>query len=207
MPKYTIDNGESIPSVAKDNGFFWETLWNHAENSELKQKRKNPNILLAGDEVFVPELELKEESKPTEQRHKFKRKGDPVKFKLQLLMMGEPRANEDYVLDIDGKLITGKTDGAGKLEQFVPGNAKGGRVLLGGGKESYPVRIGHLDPVEEISGMQQRLNNLGFTCGPEDGELNDATKAALAAFQARYKLNATGEPDDPTKAKLKELHP
>jgi hypothetical protein len=39
MPKYTIDNGESIPSVAKDNGFFWETLWNHSENAELKQKR------------------------------------------------------------------------------------------------------------------------------------------------------------------------
>ena len=58
-----------------------------------------------------------------------------------------------------------------------------------------------------MSAFSSDISALGFTCGSEDGELNDATKAALAAFQARYKLNATGEPDDATKAKLKELHP
>lgn len=207
MPKMQISQGQSIPSVAKDNGFFWETLWNHPENASLKEKRKNPNVLLEGDEVFVPEKELKEVTKPTEAKHKFKRKGDPLKFRLQLLMMGKPRKNEDYVLVIDGKQIQGKTDGEGKLEATIPGNATGGTIKLRGGKEEYPVRIGHLDPIDTVSGVKQRLNNLGFTCGSEDDELDADTKAALQKFQTKYSLNVSGEPDDATKSKLADLHP
>ena len=135
MPKLQISQGESIPSVAKDHGFFWETLWDHPENASLKDKRKNPNVLSEGDEVFVPEMELKEVTKPTDAKHKFKRKGDPLKFRLQLMMMGKPRKNEDYVLVVDGKQIQGKTDGEGKLEATIPGNATGGTIRLKGGKE------------------------------------------------------------------------
>jgi len=207
MSKYQISQGESIPSVAKDNGFFWETLWDHPENAALKEKRKNPNVLFEGDEVFVPEIELKEVTKATEAKHKFKRKGDPLKFRLQLMMMGKPRKNEDYVLVVDGKQITGKTDGDGKLEATIPGNATGGTIKLRGGKEEYPVRIGHLDPIDTVTGVKQRLNNLGFTCGSEDDTLDDGTKAALQKFQNKFKLTVTGEPDDATKAKLTELHP
>ena len=207
MPKLQISQGESIPSVAKDHGFFWETLWDHPENASLKDKRKNPNVLSEGDEVFVPEMELKEVTKPTDAKHKFKRKGDPLKFRLQLMMMGKPRKNEDYVLVVDGKQIQGKTDGEGKLEATIPGNATGGTIRLKGGKEEYPVRIGHLDPIDTVSGVKQRLNNLGFTCGSEDDSLDDGTKVALQKFQTKFKLTASGEPDGATKAKLAELHP
>src|SRR5512139_715846 len=110
MDKHIISQGESVPSVAKDNGFFWQTLWNHGENAELKAKRKDPNILFEGDELHVPELELRWETRATEAKHRFKRKGDPVKFKLQLLLFGKPRANEDYSLHLDTGIFRGKTD-------------------------------------------------------------------------------------------------
>ena len=207
MPKIKINSGHSIPSVAKDKGFFWETLWNHPENADLKSKRKNPNILYKGDEVFVPEKELKEVSKPTEARHKFRRKGEPLKFQLQLMMMGKPRKNEDYVLLVDGEQIQGKTDDEGILKATIPGNARGGTIVLRGGKEEYPIRIGHLDPIDTVSGVKQRLNNLGFTCGTENDKLDQRTKAALQKFQTRHELKVTGEPDSATKAKLEELHP
>lgn len=207
MPTTQISQGGSIPSVAKDNGFFWETLWDHPDNAALKEKRKNPNVLFEGDEVFVPEKELKEVTKPTEAKHKFKRKGDPLKFRLQLMMMGKPRKNEDYVLVVDGKQIQGKTDGDGKLEATIPGNATGGTIKLRGGQEEYPVRIGHLDPIDTVSGVKQRLNNLGFTCGSEGDSLDEGTTAALQRFQTKFKLTPSGEADDATKAKLAELHP
>jgi hypothetical protein len=206
MPNYTVEQGDSIPSIAADNGFFWETIWNHPQNAQLKAKRKTPNQLFPGDEVFVPELRKKTESRPSDARHTFKRKGVPAKLRVRLLRLEEPRKNEPYVLDIDGKLIRGTTDGDGVIEQFMPPNARNAQLLLQGGKEVMNLRIGHLDPIDELSGVQQRLNNLGFCAGSEDGELDDQTRSALRAFQERYGLEASGEINEATRAKLRSLH-
>ena len=206
MPEHRVSANESIPSIARDKGFFWKTLWNHASNAELKTLRKNPNQLLEGDVVFVPELRQKEESCATEALHEFKRKGDPVKFKLQLRAMGKPRKNEDYVLKVGAQLIEGVTDGDGKLETFVPGNAKSALLMLKGGQETHRIRLSRLDPIETLAGVQQRLNNLGFPCGRETGKLTPKTTQAIQRFQEKYRLPATGKPDPMTQAKLKSLH-
>lgn len=206
MPKYTVSSGDSITSIAHENGFLSKTIWDHPENAGLKAKRKDPNILFPGDEVFIPDKDLKWETRPTNAKHVFQVKGEPNKFKLRLMKLGQPRANEAYVLEIDGKLYNGSTDSNGMLEQVIPRDAKGGKLVLKGGKETYPVRIGYLDPIDEVSGIQHRLNNLGFNCGSPGGELNDETRDAIRQFQTKYKLEVTGEPDDATKAKLRQLH-
>lgn len=205
MPKQKVGTGETTSSLAKKNGFFWRTIWEHPENAALKAKRKDPNVLFEDDEIFIPEKQIKEVSKGTEAEHTFKRKGEPAKIKIQLLKLGKPRANEDYILDIDGKQTNGKTDAEGRLEHFIPPDAAYGQLILKGGREVYPLRLGHLDPLDLISGVQQRLNNLGYNCGGEMGELGEKTKEALKKFQAENELNETGEPDAATKAKLQEL--
>ena len=207
MPKITATQGDSITSLAHDNGHFWPKVWDHGENSALKAKRKNPNQIMEGDDVFIPELESKLESRGVDSRHVFKRKGVPAKLKMQLFLLGEPRRNEDYVLELDGKLITGKLDGDGKLEQFIPPNCKGGSLKLKSGKEIIPIKLGFLNPIDEISGVKQRLNNLGFRCGGEDNEWSDQAKAALKDFQSKHKLADSGELDAATKSKLQALHP
>jgi hypothetical protein len=206
MPMYTASQGDSIPSLAADNGFFWETVWNHPQNAQLKALRKDPNQLMPGDQVFVPDLRKKVESRGTDATHKFKVKGVPIKLKLQLMMLDEPRANEPYVLQIDGTNMSGTLDGQGKLEVTIPPNAHGGQLIMGGGKEVIPIRLGDLNPVDDLSGAQQRLNNLGFPCGSEDGNLDDQTSGALRQFQDKYNLPVTGELDAATKAKLQNLH-
>ena len=206
MPKHIVQKGDSIPSLAHDNGHFWETLWNHGGNAELKALRKNPNILAPEDEVEIPELRLKDHSGGTDQRHKFVRKGVPAKLKMQLFLLGEPRANEPYTLVLDGKIITGTTDGDGNIEQVIPPNSKGGVLKLNGGKEAYPVRVGHLNPTDSISGIKQRLNNLGYYCGNEDDTEDDQFGEALTQFQGDHKLKQTGELDDATRSKIESLH-
>ena len=64
-------------SLAKKNGFFWRTIWEHGENAELRQKRKDPSVIFADDDIFIPELQPKEVGKATDAEHTFKRKGDP----------------------------------------------------------------------------------------------------------------------------------
>jgi len=93
MATRTVNRGDSIPSLAHDNGHFWETLWNHPQNADLKRRRRTPNILNPGDEVFIPELRLKTVSKPTDATHKFERKGVPAKIRMQRCLANRARTS------------------------------------------------------------------------------------------------------------------
>lgn len=200
-----VGSDDSILSVAKENGFWWSTVWNHPNNSALKTQRKKPEVLQEGDKVYVPKPEPKKESKSNEAYHKFKLKGEQAKFKLRLMMMDEPRANEDYTLVIDGVITNGKTDGNGMIETDIPNDATGGVLKLQGGKEQLPVTIGRLDPNDGPSGVRQRLTSLGY---PKDSGPRDQMPAeTLKLFQEKYKLTASGDYDAATKSKLQELHP
>ncbi len=203
---HTVGKGESLASIAKENGFLWKTLWDHGNNAELKAQRRNPNQLVEGDVLFLPEKGKKEVGKPVDARHKFKRRGEPTRLKLQLLNMGEPRRNEPYTLTFGDEVIHGTTDADGKIDQPIPGETKTATLSLGDGAEVYEVAIGELDPIDEITGVQHRLSNLGFDCEGEDGEIGDATRDALRRFQRANGLEETSEPDAATKAKLTELH-
>ena len=205
MPKWIVSQDDDIPGIAAATGFFWKTIWNHAENNALKADRKNPNVLYPGDEVFVPELQTKTESCPSEQKHKFRRRGEPPKIKIKLMDGGEPRANVPYILEVEGTTVEGKTDANGVIETYVPGNAKNGKLMLNDRKEVYNVEIGVLDPIDQIVGVQKRLCNLGYNCFPYTNVLDAMTKRALVNFQADQKLQVTGRPDQATKAKLLEL--
>lgn len=205
MPLQKVGSGEGTSSLAKKNGFFWKTIWNHPENSELRQKRKDHNVLHQDDDIFIPDKELKTVSKSTDAEHTFKRKGEPCQIKLQLFSNQDtPRANEAYTLDVEGSLIDGKTDGEGILKHFIPGEAKSARLILRGGEEIIPIQIGYLDPIDTIIGVQQRLNNMGFVC-PFSDELDEGTQQALRKFQAENDMEETGEIDEATKSKLKSI--
>ena len=201
-----VDLGDSIPSIAHEAGHFWETVWNYGANADLKAKRKNPNILNPGDVVTVPAIRVKSYSCGTDTRHSFKRKGVPAMMKMQLKLLGEPRANEEYTIILGDKTYRGTTDSDGNLEHPIPPNCKGGRIILDGGKEEYPVNIGHLNPIDTVSGQKQRLNNLGYYCGDDSNELTDTFSQAVTQFQGENKLKETGKVDDATKGKIESLH-
>jgi len=202
---HRVGPNDSILSIAKSAGFFWKTIWNHGNNSELKTKRKEPEILQPGDWVYVPDLDPKKVSKPNESKHKFKLKGEQAKFQIQLKELGEPRADEDYTLIIDGVITTGKTDGDGWVRCDIPNDASGGELILLGGKERIPIHIGQLDPIDSARGVRQRLTNLGYEAS--GGDLDEMPKEAITLFQTKNQLTpADGEYTADTKAKLLELH-
>ena len=148
-----------MDSISYEYGFFLETLWNLPENAELKQKRKNPNALLPGDNVHVPEKQEKEVSGATEQTHRFKRKGVPSKIHVVVKKEGKPRANEPYTLDIDGELFSGETNTQGEVKRPILLNAKMAKLIVGEGDtaEKYELKLGYVNPITEVSGIQHRL--------------------------------------------------
>jgi N-acetylmuramoyl-L-alanine amidase len=203
---YQVRQGDCMNSIAFEYGFFWETLWNHASNGELKQKRKDPNVLMEGDVVHIPDRAPKEESGATEQRHRFRRKGVPITFRVRLLQYDEPIADATYTLDVDGRIYKGRSDGDGIIEEFIQPDARSAHLLLDEQKLEYSFNLGHLDPADTVAGAQARLNNLGHDCGAVDGVLGPRTEAALRAFQSKHEVTVTGTLNAETIDCLKKVH-
>jgi hypothetical protein len=206
---YVIEPGDCIESIAYEHGLFWETLWNHPDNQPVKRERQKPNVLLPGDRLVVPPIRIKQQPCATEKLHCFRRKGIPSQVRVVLRdSKGQPRANLDYNLSIDGMLFSGKTDGQGMLRHAISPGARKGKIVIVGGMdpEEYELGLGQLDPITEVTGLQSRLRNLGYECIDPDGVIGPSTEAALQAFQTKFGLTPTGKPNDPTRNKLIQEH-
>jgi hypothetical protein len=201
---HRVQQGECISSIAQDHGFFPATIWNHDNNAKLRELR-DPNVLHPGDEVFIPDREIKTEVGATDKRHTFVRKGVPAKFRIQLCNGMEPRPKVPFSLVVDGTTtIEGETDDEGVLDVFISPKARHGVLTVNGGDQVIHVNFGNLAPVEEDEGVDQRLFNLGLSRSRSPSD--KGRRAALRMFQRRFGLEPTGEADDATRAKLVEIH-
>lgn len=214
---HIVVQGDHMSGIAKQHGFSdYRTIWNHAHNADLKKKRVNPNVLYPGDEVFIPEREDKQVHRSTDQEHKFLAK----RSKLKLAVVIEesyrnPLADTPCQLIVDNESFNLNTDAKGKIEHDVSPTAKTGGVIVKDPQSPLndvviPIKIGHLDPVDETSGQTGRLNNLGYFAGPlEDRSAEDnkqAFQSAVEEFQCDHGLKVDGICGPQTQAKLKEAH-
>jgi hypothetical protein len=214
--QYTVQQGDCMSSIGFANGFFWKTLWELGDNAALKALRKNPNVLLAGDVVFIPDLQTKQVAGAPNARHQFKKKGVPELLRMKLLDgMHQPRPNLEYVIVIDGISSRGTTDANGQLVEGIPPNAQEGTLTFAADSQSAAskgkmqvlnLKLGTLNPVTVTSGLKARLSNLRFYKGPIDENLDDDTQRAIRAFQRRKGLPVTGAADDATQAQLLQAH-
>jgi hypothetical protein len=117
----------------------------------------------------------------------------------------KPRAKVPYQLIVDGAVTEGKTDGDGRVSEPLDPAARDAEIVFDPGTEDetrIPLRLGGLDPVDEPSGLQQRLGNLGFAVSEAPEDLAEA----LAEFQASRGLEPTGELDAATRDELVSAH-
>jgi hypothetical protein len=101
MIEHTVRQGECISSISKKYGFKWDTVWNLPENSQLKNERQNPNILLPGDIVRVPEKTKKQESCGTDSRSRFRMLGVPAYLEIRVTKEPEPEENDESAIISD----------------------------------------------------------------------------------------------------------
>ena len=62
--------------------------------------------------------------------------------------------------------------------------------------------LGEVDPIDSVSGVQARLNNLDFQCGSVSGEMDSPTREAIREFQRSCGLTPTGDADADTRKRL-----
>jgi len=214
MPMYTVQQGDCLSSIAKDFGFAdWHTIYNHPQNADFRRRRPNPNLIFPGDQLFVPDPEPKEESRSTGAEHVFALDGETTKVRIRVENEEfQPFSGKKYKLEIGDDVVEATVPGDGIIERDIPPDAKKGTLTVWLVDDTskpgfmWNLKIGHLDPVEENTGVQARLKNLGFDCGAIDGVVGPKTKAALKGFQARASLPDTGNLDGATRDKLRQMH-
>lgn len=202
MTDYTVKQGDCLSSIAHEFGFTWQKLWNDSANADLRSLRKNPNVLYPGDIVRIPTVKELSFALKSNAWNRFVINRERAELRLTLQINGAPLAGVAYSVTVDGgEPSTGTTDGEGKLRIAVAPDARLAELRL---EEAlvYTVRLGGLDPVATVTGLQSRLAALGFYCGAIDGAFGPLTRSALRIFQSASGLTVTGESDDATQSAL-----
>jgi N-acetylmuramoyl-L-alanine amidase len=205
---HVIREGECMSSLAAQKGLFVAQIFEHPANAQLSSVRGDPNILLPGDRITIPQFAQKDVDRSTEQRNKFVLLGEPVFLRVQVLDRDKPLGGKPFTLVIGGVTIQDTTQADGTIETRIPPDATTGVLRVGTGDElvQLKLKLGALSPVANAKGVQQRLQNLGFDCGPIDGIVGPRTRAAVRNFQTKFGLPPDGILGPQTRELLKEKH-
>ncbi|MEM9694960.1 MAG: peptidoglycan-binding domain-containing protein [Myxococcota bacterium] len=211
MIPHIVRQGDYFTSLAARVGVDAEEAWADAANDEIRERRQDMDQLRPGDIVYLPE-------------------GDPQAFSLSVGSDNEYTAQVTMV-PIAVRLSTGleenvfadatyrieplgeeehTTDGEGWARFEVPSYLHEVRLVFEAIERDYRIAVGHMDPIEEGSGIDMRLHHLGYIHGSlvglprEQAELRRRT--AIETFQRDQELEVTGEVDDATRDALLAAH-
>ena len=215
--QYTVKRGDHLAKIAERFGFRkWETIYQHGRNADFRAKRPNANVIFAGDQLYIPDKEIKNEPATTGNRYTFQLLLRSLDLKIQVKdHHGHALATEPYILKLGNETREGNTSPTGWLHEKIPVTMERATLYLKRQKIRWTLHVGRLDPVMDgdtqdpvIYGVQQRLNNLGFDCGKEDGVMGPKTELALKMFQYRImkRRDPDGQPDTDTLEALKSAH-
>lgn len=207
---HVVAPGEHLSQIAESHGFAsFNPIWRFTANAELRERRKNPLQLVAGDELQIPDLEIA--SFPVTVSggpHRFVLKREQLSLRLQVSdIFGDPIAETDGVLSVDSTNILVHTDNGGKFSVQIPRSTRAGTLKIAG--YILELEIGSLDPPEEPSGKWGRFVNLGDWLGVADDSREDPeiVQVATELFQQRQGKTPTGEDDSGTLvAELEQAH-
>ena len=69
---HVVRPGEYLTSIAKHYSHRrWPTIYYHPDNAEFRRRRPNPNVVLPGDRIVIPDRDQREEPCATDRRHRF----------------------------------------------------------------------------------------------------------------------------------------
>jgi len=126
-----VGEGDCISSIAFNNGVMeWKKLYDYQEQ-KFKDSRKNPNSLVVGDQIKIPQGKELSDSKSTGSKVKITvAKAKTVRLRLVLIdREGKPIIDKPYTLkwavgDLSWGTKLGKTDAQGLIEADIPPNSR-----------------------------------------------------------------------------------
>src|SRR5262245_9870010 len=121
MKPYVIKQGDYLTKLAHTLGFAADEVWNDGKNAALQQSRKNPNMLRAGDVLYIPDTPRKKLALTKETENQYVAKVPRVKVSVVLMEDDEPLKDLKYTLEGLGDDETEHTtDGEGRVTFEAP---------------------------------------------------------------------------------------
>jgi N-acetylmuramoyl-L-alanine amidase len=212
--RHKVAQGERLATIAGQYDFAcWQTVWNFKGNQALKDLRGDPNVLSPGDEVVIPTKLQRDAEVPGGTATYVVNRGAEVLrvcFPVGWDWDGDP-VSYTAKPDTGGPDLTGPLDSEGWMEIALPPNTSQVDVALwidvpDSPIVSYALRVGEIDPIDEVTGVQARLANLGYYDGAVDGDAKEVTAAAIAQFRREHGLPMGDQIDDDLRDALDSMH-
>jgi hypothetical protein len=166
MQPYVIRQGDFLLSVAYAFGFDADTVWNDSSNDDLRKLRANPNALSPGDVLYIPDQSNKQpvlKDVAVGATNSFV--STPPSMTVAVKFVGEDPttfASQAFTIQELEQLTGLVTNGDGVAKFDVPVTMTSVTVVFTDVAETYTVSIGTMDPVNTMSGVFKRLQNLGY---------------------------------------------
>lgn len=200
MTTHVCKRWDTVFAVAALHQISPSQIWDDPANDSLRRRRVYPDALLPNDPLVIPDSAPKRVPSGTGRELELWAYRDVRRYRVQLLLDGEPCAGATCRLENLPDSSTA-TDTDGRFELFVASGAEGRRehqlvVKLPAKGPRRPVRsrrlrvvFGHVE--NELDFMQTLLTNLGFHClevrlgaaFSAEAPLPRRTEAAFLRFQ------------------------
>jgi len=185
MQPYVIRQGDFLAKLAHQFGFDADAVWKDSANDQLRQLRSDPNVLCPTDILYIPEPQQRFHDLTIGTTNAFVSNVPTVDVSLSFV---DPAyASQPFEIGEVPELVGLTTAGDGAATFTVPVTLETFSVKFTQLGATFQFKIGHLDPINSLSGIFQRLRNLGYLA--HDAQLDDPPdldeiRAALRAFKA-----------------------
>jgi hypothetical protein len=217
---HRVAQGECLSKIAHRFGLAdWKAVWEYADNGPLREKRKSPHVLLPGDTVAVPGVNVHELARSADATHSIEIKSaQEVELQLRLhdgRRKGLDGLNYRIAFTHQGREVVrpGAAPSAsdGLITERVPVGVESVAIVVDRPKLTFSFLVGHLNPIRDektkqqvATGVEARLGALVYGSGSGTAGVREA----LAEFQREQlgREQADGTFDDPTAQKLFEMY-
>ena len=218
-----IRQGDYLARLAHRYSFNAQEVWDLPENEPLRERRASPDILYPGDILHIPVVVAKPSNVQAGSQQQYVANVPNIVVTLELHEDNQPLPHEPCeVAGLPGEnpdeLPQYVTDARGTLELSIPVTVAELEVYVPAQHTVYRVRVGGMDPIDEVMGVVKRLRNIGYLDDDDEdiyepGDLprssddwNALLEDAVAAFQRAHGLEPSGVVDDPFRKRLVREH-
>jgi hypothetical protein len=187
MEPYVIKQGDYVARLAYKFGFDADEIWNDPANGDLQALRKDQNILWPTDILHIPDQVDKEPATfplVTGQTNTFV--CDTPTVSITIKFTDTSLAGQPFTVP-EVPSLTDQTTGAdGSVTLPIPVTLDTFTIAFTQSGATFEFKPGGLDPMDTLSGVFQRLYNLGFLGDDASADPLDVgeIRVALRAFKA-----------------------